>query len=839
MVGIVIVSHSAQLAAGVKELADQMTQGAVRIATAGGIDDPNDPIGTDPLRVQQAIEAVSDGSGVVVLMDLGSALMSAEMALEFLPPELAGQVYLSAAPLVEGTMAAAVQAAAGSPATTVLAEAVAALAVKRNALGTEAPDDETADDETTDGTTTDALQIALVVNNRQGLHARPAARFVTTAGRFDADVRILKNGRSANAKSINQVATLGVRRGDEITVTATGADASAALAAIQALADENFGESDEAAPEAAPMDEAPISTPAAPGVLRGIPASPGVAIGPAVLYRPTVPDVARRADADPVEEWQRLQAAIAAAAQEIAAVGRQALRQAGREEAAIFEAHALVLQDPDLLETVRAGLQAERANAEWIWQTEIERLAQTYRAMEDAYMRARAADIQDVGGRVLQQLLGVEPPSLDFDEPSILVASDLNPSDTARLDPELVLGICTEFGGATAHSAILARALGIPAVVGLGHNLWRATAGQTLAIDGEAGQCWTDPSDDQLAQLRTRQTAWLTGRQRAKSAGQGAALTRDGHRVEVAANVGGPNDIPRALEFGAEGVGLFRTEFLFMDRDSAPSEDEQFEAYAAAAGQLDGAPLIIRTLDVGGDKPLPYLDLGEEANPFLGWRGIRFCLDRSHIFKPQLRAILRASVDANGRPTNVKIMFPMIGIVSEVRAARRQLVEAQEELRAEGLAYDPRLEVGIMVEVPSAVAVADQLAREVDFFSIGTNDLTQYVMAADRGNSQVAPLVNALQPAVLRMVGQTAAAGRAAGIWTGMCGELAGNPLATPVLVGLGLTELSMSAPSVPLVKEAIRGLTLPDAQRTAREVLQLATAEEVEATLRQLQSAQ
>jgi phosphocarrier protein FPr len=443
-------------------------------------------------------------------------------------------------------------------------------------------------------------------------------------------------------------------------------------------------------------------------------------------------------------------------------------------------------------------------------------------------MQARAADIEDVGRRVLQQLLGVEPPSLEFAEPSILIAADLNPSDTARLNPDLVLGICTEFGGATAHSAILARALGIPAVVGLGRDLWRIGEGQTVAIDGEVGLCWTQPEADELARLGTKRETWLAGRQRAKLAGQGAAVTRDAYRVEVAANVGSPNDIARALEFGAEGVGLFRTEFLFMDRDSAPSEDEQFEAYRSAAEQLAGAPLIIRTLDVGGDKPLPYLDMGEEANPFLGWRGIRFCLDRPHIFKPQLRAILRAGVLTNGRPANVKIMFPMIGTVAEVRAARRVLVEVEEALRAEGQPFDERMDVGIMVEVPSAVAVADQLAREVDFFSIGTNDLTQYVMAADRGNSQVAGLVNALQPAVLRLIKQTAEAGRAGGIWTGMCGEMAGNPLATPLLIGFGLTELSMSAPSIPAVKEAVRALTLSEAQRIAHEALQLATAEEV-----------
>lgn len=828
MVGLVIVSHSAKLAEGVKELADQMTQGAVRIAAAGGIDDPDDPIGTDPIRVQRAIESVSDGSGVVVLMDLGSALLSAEVALEFLPPEYEGRVYLSAAPLVEGAMAAAVQAAAGSTVDRVLAEAQTALAVKAEQLG------QTGDLAHTGPTAVASdlpqQQIVLVITNRLGLHARPAARFVTTAGRFDADVRVTKNGKVADAKSINQVATLGVRQGDEITVTATGPEASECLVAIQMLVEDNFGESDEADEPTAVLTAQ--TTSGEPGAIQGIAASPGVAIGPAVLYLPSVPDVTRVATKDPVAEWGRLERALGRALREVETLQRQAVRQIGIAKAAIFEAQALVLRDPALLRTVRQRLTADRENAEWAWKQEIADLADTYRRMADDYMAARAADIEDVGRRVLQQLLGVKPPSLEFTEPSILVATELNPSDTARLNPEQILGICTEFGGATAHSAILARALGIPAVVGLGHDLWQIAEGQTVAMDGETGLCWTKPDHDQLSQLQEKRAAWQSNRRQAISAGQGFATTQDGLTIEVAANVGGPADIPRALEFGAEGVGLFRTEFLFMDRNSAPSEDEQFETYRQAVEQLDGAPLIIRTLDVGGDKPLPYLDLGEEANPFLGWRGIRFCLDRPHLFKPQLRAILRASASAGGRPADVKMMFPMIGTLAEVRAARRILVEVQEDLRAAGLPYDEHMEVGIMVEVPSAVAVADQLAREVDFFSIGTNDLTQYVMAADRGNSKVATLVNALQPAVLRMIRQTAEAGHAAGIWTGMCGELAGNPLATPVLIGLGVTELSMSAPAIPLVKEAVRALTMSEAQRMAREALEMPTAEDVEAYL-------
>ena len=833
MVGIVIVSHSARLAEGVRELAHQMTQGRVPLAVAGGIDDPENPIGTDAMKVLEAIDAVYSDDGVVVLMDLGSALLSAETALEFLPDERRPHVFLSKAPLVEGAMAAAVQAMVGAPVAQVMAEAESALGVKRAQLGgppdaaepAPPPADETAVERT-----------ILTVRNRLGLHARPAARFVTTAGRFAADVRVYKGERTANAKSINQVAILGVRQGDEIVVTASGPDAAAALAALRALAEDHFGDRDE------PASEQPAPVPAAvdssPGVLRGIAASPGVAVGPAALYRPRLPDVVVRHVDDPPGEWRRLQEAVAAAREEIEALHRRAQSQIGRSEAAIFEAHRLFLEDPATLAAARGLILGESLNAEAAWQRQTAELVASYEAMGDEYMRARAADIEDVGRRVLRRLMGVEPPSLDFAEPSILVAADLTPSDTARLNPERVLAICTELGGAMAHSAILAHALGIPAVVGLGHDIRQVDEGQQIAVDGDAGTLWMEPDAAALTRFAERREAWLAGERQARAAGQAAAVTRDGRLIEIAANIGSPNDIRAALEYGAEGVGLFRTEFLFMDRQEAPSEEEQYEAYRRAARLMGGRPLIIRTLDVGGDKPLPYVDLGEEANPFLGWRAIRFCLQRPDIFMPQLRAILRAGAPDAGLPEgdalpNVKIMFPMVGTVGEVRAACAMLDTACDELRAEGRPFNPRMEVGIMIEVPSAVAVADKLAREVDFFSIGTNDLTQYVMAADRGNARVATLASAFQPAVLRMIRDAAEAAHAAGIRIGMCGELAGKPLATAMLLGLGLDELSMSAPSVPAVKAIVRDLTLDEARQIAARALAADSAETVVAMLK------
>ncbi len=825
MVSIVLVSHSAGLAEGLRQLIDQMVQGQVPIAAAGGIDDPENPIGTDAFKVQAAIESVYSPDGVVVLMDLGSAFLSAEMALEFLSPEQQEHVHLCPAPFVEGAMSAAVQASAGGDIQQVMGEARAAGSAKEAQFGPGEPEQPAETVAPAASSSEPALDLRLTVQNKLGLHARPAARFVRTASRYQAQVQVSKGAKTANAKSINQVATLGVRQGDEILLSASGPDASEALAAIQALAGDNFGDPPETAAEA--ESALPLTAAAqkitAQGALAGMPASPGVAIGPAHHYRACLPEVVAHESDDPEAEQARLEGALAAAREELAQLQARAARRAGPEEAAIFEAHQLFLSDPEMLGAARGNIFSGRLNAEAAWQQAVQKIVADYEALEDEYQRGRAADVLDVGQRVLGHLMAVARPELVLSEPSILLARELTPSDTAQLDPAQVLGICTELGGATSHSAILARALGIPAVVGLDAPLSEATAGRTIALDGGAGLVWLQPDPETLEKLTAQREAWLRAREESKSAAHQPAVTRDGARIEIAANIGGPHDAEVALDYGAEGVGLFRTEFLFMDRDDAPDETEQLNAYRRAADAMGQRPLVIRTLDVGGDKPLPYIDLGEEDNPFLGQRGIRFCLEHPALFKTQLRAILRASP---GR--NLKLMFPMIGSLAELRAAKTALIEAQAELDAAGEAYDLEMEVGIMIEVPSAAATADRLASEADFFSIGSNDLTQYVMAADRGNSRVAALADALQPAVLRMIESAVKAAHEAGIWAGLCGELAGNAQAAPLLVGLGLDELSMSAPNIPPVKAAIRGITLEVARQLAERALRLESAEKV-----------
>lgn len=824
LIGIVIVSHSKQLALGVRELAAQMVQGQVPIAVAAGIEDPENPLGTDPIQVYEAIASVFSDDGVLVLMDLGSALLSAEMAIEFLPEAQQEKVYLCEAPLVEGAIAAVVAAAAGRDIHQVMAEARGALLAKATQLGVVSRPLSVVTPITTN-IESPTPEIRLIVSNRLGLHARPAAQFVATAARFQSQIlvqNLTRNTELVRGNSINQVTTLGVRQGHELLITATGSDADQALSALQALFANNFGE-DNVALNSPPAFHHEVA-PATHGELSGIAASPGVAIAPVVHYQPTHIAIKEYHVDDPDAEWQRLQAAINIARQEIQAVFSQASLQIGDAEAAIFDAQLLFLEDPVLLEVAHQRILENHINAEAAWQAVVDEVATSYRALEDSYLQERVDDVVDVGRRVLRLLAGNAAANLHLESPAILVATDLTPSDTAGLDPTKVLGICTTSGSATSHSAIIARTLGIPAVLGVDAQVLQLADGTLMALDGESGRAWVEPESEILDLLAAKQSAWQTAQQEARAKAHQPAITRDGRQVSVFANIGSINDVQVAVASGAEGVGLLRTEFLYLDRTSAPTEEEQLLVYQAIAKVLDNRPLIIRTLDVGGDKPLSYLRVGfPEANPFLGWRGIRFCLDHPELFKTQLRAILRASVGHQ-----IKIMLPMIATVTEVRAAKVILGEVQAELNQSGIAFDTAMKVGIMVEVPSAVAIADQLAAEVDFFSIGTNDLTQYVMASDRTNPRVANLVDALHPAVLRMLQQTVQAAHAAGISVGLCGELAADTLATPILLGLGLDELSVNPQSIPGVKQAIARFCIVESEAIAASALQQDSAEHV-----------
>lgn len=824
MVGLVIVSHSQTLAQGVLELAEQMTRGSVVMEAAGGIDDPDNPIGTDPMKVMMSIESVAAQSedGVLVIMDLGSALMSAETALDFLPDEVKEKVLLCSAPIVEGTMAAAVQASVGASLKEVSAEAGAALNVKIEQLapitGESVQPVPVVQEKVLDG---EELSLDLLVINKMGLHARPAANLVAEAGKFQSSIHIRKGDNTASAKSINQVALLAVKNGETITVTASGPDAQQALDGLKALHADNFGERDEDVVEVV-MESEPCKIGGA-GFVHGAPASAGYAVGPVYAHLASLPEVERVGIADTAVEITRLDQAIATALADIQILQRETEKSAGKANAAIFEVHGLILGDKDMRDNAVSFISDEKVNAEFAWFQVMNKMAADYRDLDDAYMQARAADVMDCGGRVLRVLSGEGEQAIRLERESIIVAHDLTPSDVAGMDPEKVLGIVTEIGGATSHAAILSRSMGIPAVIGTGECFHQLSGGQMVALDGFEGTVWTSADPAKLDEISAKREKWLAEREEAKAKGAAPAKTVDGTEIMVMGNIGIPADAPRVLEYCAEGVGLFRTEFLFQDRDQEPDEQEQFEAYVEAAKAMNGNPVIIRTLDIGGDKPVKYLDTPVEDNPFLGERGVRFCMARPELFRIQLRALLRAASEEH-----IWIMFPMISGVEELQGVLDFQAEVREGLVSEGMKIADKIKTGIMIEVPSAVAEAEKLGAICDFFSIGTNDLTQYVMAADRGNKSVAKICDSLNPAVLRMVRMTCDAAAINKIEVGMCGELAGNPKASPLLLGLGLDELSMSGPSIPEVKEAIRAVSMEDCRALAEKALAAKSGDEV-----------
>lgn len=562
--------------------------------------------------------------------------------------------------------------------------------------------------------------------------------------------------------------------------------------------------------------------------IKGLAASAGIAIGPVWVYRPPAVSLDRRAVDNPHDEWQRVQEAITVADAQMAQLEEQTAATIGSEEAAIFQAHRLFLQDPDLLARVRQMIEEECLNAEAAVHDAIAAYVEVLEAMDDDYFRARAADVRDVGRRLIQCLRG-EMTTTDLpQEPVIVLADDLTPSDTAQFDRSRLLGLVTVRGGPTSHTAILARGLGIPAVVSAPIVIDEVRDGTMLVLDGESGSVVLAPTPELLAEAQAKRTLWQQRRSLALSGAAAPAITLDGHRVEVVANIGSSADVAPALAAGAEGVGLFRTEFLFLNRDQMPSEAEQITAYREVATALEGRPLVVRTLDIGGDKMIPYIEMPDEPNPFLGWRGVRMLDGQQELFRIQLRALLQGCAGAD-----LRLMVPMVASVEEVRAFRALLQEVSAALRAEGKPVADKVQFGIMVEVPAMALIANQVAPLVDFFSIGTNDLTQYTVAVDRTNERVAPLASPFHPAVLSLIQMTIRAGHDHGLWVGLCGEFASEPLAIPFLLGAGLDEFSVSAASVPTVKALIRRLDRSHCEEVAAQALALDSAAAVKTFLR------
>lgn len=561
--------------------------------------------------------------------------------------------------------------------------------------------------------------------------------------------------------------------------------------------------------------------------LKGVPGSPGVAVGPVLLVKTEDERLVERSinEEDIPREIARFEEALIATRHQVHDIQQKVSNAIGQESASIFDAHLLVVDDRSFVEEVIRGLNTQRKNVEAVLTSVADRYAHALSEIEDDYLRERAADVRDVTRRVLRNLSGRSSAFLtQLDKPYIVVSNDLAPSDTATLSKDKVMGFGTDLGSPTSHTAIMARALAIPAVVGLHDVSVRVSTGDTVLIDGNKGLFVIHPTRERLDHYGKVQEIRQSVETKLKELRDQAAVTKDGYQVTLSANIELPGDVDAVIQNGAAGIGLFRTEYLYLSmKQQLPSEEDQYNAYVEVARRVGDAPAIIRTLDLGGDKFLSHLKIPAELNPFMGWRAIRFCLAQPDIFRTQLRAVLRASTYEN-----IKLMYPMVSNVDEVLRANQFLEEAKNELRQRGQLFNDELEVGVMIEVPSAAITANLIAPHVDFFSLGTNDLVQYTLAVDRVNERVAYLYEPTHPAIIRLIKSTIDVGHEHGIWVGICGEMAANPLMAPLLMGLGIDEFSMSPSAVPLVKEAVRSVRFHEAEDLAKSVLASESAPKV-----------
>jgi phosphoenolpyruvate-protein phosphotransferase/dihydroxyacetone kinase phosphotransfer subunit len=828
MVSLVLVSHSLQLVEALERLLRQVTPGELEVAIAAGTGVDHQEFGTDPLEIANAIQSVYSEDGVVVLMDLGSAVLSSEMAVEFLAEKQRPYVRCCPGALVEGAIAAAALAGAGANLDQVLSEAQRALDPKIEHL--EAGQGGVARGvwDTTTVPSGDLHSISLTLQNEHGLHARPAGRFVKAAAAYKADIQVtnLRSGKGpASARSLNALATLGAVSGDRILVTASGPEAELALTALSQLVEDQFNLPPVPVNDiTSRLPKKDIQVQSAGSSIHGVPLAVGIALGPLVFYKPELPEIRRAYEGEPEQEWHSLQEAIGRTRALIERRRMETLARAGELQAEIFTAHLLILEDPELLNEVKERIFTHGKPAVLAWQESINQSIEAYKSLEDPYLRARSLDVSDVGEQVILAKEGNSGAiSIQLDESGILYLDSITPTQIVQLDQTKVQGLVIYSSGATSHSAILARALGFPAVSGVNLEAMGIQPGTLAALDGSTGDIWLDPDQQTENEFLSRREIWLEHRRDLLKGCREPAITRDGRQIEIAANVGSVAEARAALKNGAEGIGVLRTEFLYLSRDEPPDEAEQLAVLLQIAQILDDQKVIVRTLDIGGDKYLPYIQVHQEANPYLGVRGLRLSMRMPELFQSQLRAILQAGAD---RP--VSIMFPMVSSYEEVVWAKDQLLAAHQALGRDGLAHRWPVETGIMVEVPSAALTAQALAPLVDFFSIGTNDLTQYTLAAERGNPELANLGDALHPAILHLIEQVVASAHAQGKWVGVCGEIAADPLAVPVLVGLGVDELSMNLAEIPLIKSVIRQLDLPETEKIAAQALTCSEAFEV-----------
>lgn len=658
-------------------------------------------------------------------------------------------------------------------------------------------------------------QLEIILHNPTGLHARPAKTLVASAKLFESDIRIEHGPKKANAKSLISVLTLGVKFGGKIRITAQGPDEENAIGELERLVQNGLGVEEHTPLSPQPDNSKQIES-GSGHLLRGLPGAPGLAIAPIFQWRQVEIKATDSSPTDQETEEKRLREACVEAGSQLTDLSRRVRERLGTAEAAVFEVQLEFLEDSEILGEVREEIKGG-VNAPAAWQIVIEKKASVLDEIEDELLAVRAADLRDFGSRVLRLLAGNGGQRELPAGPVILVAEDLSPSETAEIDSAEVLGLCTVAGSPNSHTAILARSLGIPAIVSAGPEILQLDNGRQVIIDGDAGALNIDPEPKDLDAARNEQQIRADRHSAQLKAANQPAKTRDGTHVEVGANILAKGDAARSIIAGADSVGVLRTEFLFLDRSEPPTEEEQFEAYKSIILNMEGKSVIIRTLDIGADKPAPYLPQSREMNPALGRRGIRLGLACRPLLKTQLRAILRAAACGP-----VGIMFPMVATLEEWRQARDLLQETRAELEA------PEVETGIMIEIPSAALMAEALAQEVDFFSIGTNDLAQYTLAMDRTLPELAAQIDGLHPSVLRLIDMTVAAAHGAGKRVGLCGELAADPVAIPILVGLGVDELSVSVPSIPAVKARVRSLEISRSRELAKKALGCLTAAEV-----------
>ena len=800
MVSLVLVSHSRPLAEAVCNLVRGAVNVDLPLTCSGGIGANRTELGTDAIEIQEAINAVYSNDGVLVLMDMGSAILSAETAKEFLDPEQQGKVRLTSAPLVEGAIAAAVQAQLGASLDEVASAALQSLLAKQDQVQ-DVPASTAMASLVPDLSINETLEV--IIQNAHGLHLRPAATLIKTLSKFRAEILIenrTDNRGPVLAQSLVDIARLQIRQGDTVRFSISSTDPQPVIASIRSLVENQFGES----PAVALLPDVNEI----PGISQPFGVSRGIAIGRPLLLDAIVapiPTYAVEQAPDAVREVEKLRSAITASIDEFDRRIERLRSSLPREELEIFGAQRLIFADPTVFKEVQNKIQEEHLNAAAAWHETLSRYAADQEKAEDPYLRARAADFREVErtvlGRLIDETPGAALPEKGFADPTVLICDELTPTLAERFHRLSIAGVIQLGGGTTSHGAILARAFELPAIGGAIQSLEQLRRAQWVAISGADGSFWIDPSPEVLADLTNRQQFERSESQRALQESQQPAVTRDGSLVRVGANAASAKDISSARTNGADFIGLFRSEFLFQEFAQEPDEDRQLTSYLEALAPAgDGLPVTIRLLDIGGDKPLNFLPQPKEANPFLGVRGIRLLMANQRFFRLHLRAILRLADSFQ-----IQLLIPMITELSEILAIRKMLGEIDAELTRAKVPHRWPIPVGAMIETPSAGLLIDQFLPHLDFVSIGTNDLTQYVLCAERGSSTLAGFSDALHPAVLRISEEVLSAAQKRGIKASLCGEVASDPEALPVWLALGLRAMSVTAAAIPGLKALVR----------------------------------